>query len=269
MAEKMVMVPETVYLQHQQQQEQSTLAKPPSQATRLRHHLQPIEKNVTDLDTDIERILQRDLPEDEKVKRYFVILDRYLEYHKQRTQNRRGSLTFRKNISADSVGTELAKSIVLDGDESSQRESVVSSLPKASRDKADRLMRHMQHSGRVKWDSDGRVYINGRRIEGSNITDLLYEAVHHQPSTASRRLSIPGSNEFYKALDAINVPITLLNKSAREELITAQSTPEKEKLSAFPTRAAAASPSTSASPKRKRGRSTRQAKSLRFEEYTY
>jgi hypothetical protein len=282
MAEKLVLVPEAI-LSQQHQQQLSSSSENPSQATRLRHHMRPIEKNLSDLDSDIERVLQRDLPDDEKVKRYFVILDRYLEYHKQRTQTRSIPATIKRST-ADPSSTPASTAVEPNaeaGQETMLRDDVIATLPKGSRDKADRLLRHMQHSGRFHWDSDGHVYINGQYIRGSNITDLLYEAVHHHPTASSQSVPTTGSVDFYRALDSINVPKTLLNKSARDQLIKSQEQLGADRKSTVePSTDLEERPSPTQSPKSRSSRrrtalatsssaGRRQRKSLRLEEYTH
>ena len=156
MAEKLVLVPEAIL----------------RSAERVQHHQQPVEKKLGDLDKAIDDILQRDIPDDEKVKRYFQVLDRYLEYSKQLQIPK----PFPIQITRDKNQVLLADNIPSTST-SDSTEEILRDLPKSAREKGERLLQHLHRFSDVKWDQQGRLILKDNAVEGSNITDLIYHAV--------------------------------------------------------------------------------------------
>ena len=128
MAEKLVLVPEAIL------------------KSKERSHQQPIEKKISGLDKEIENILQRDIPDDEKVKRYYQALDQYLEYYKQQQIKK-------------PVPVQLA-SHSTEPQQVGQHTDILQDLPQSSREKAGRLLRHLQRSPGFKWDSNSRLILD-------------------------------------------------------------------------------------------------------------
>ena len=64
------------------------------------------------------------------------------------------------------------------------------------------LLDHIKSSNKVKWDSDGRLVVDGNPIEGSNIADLVASVTKKRKNVNPPR----GADIFLKALSDINTP---------------------------------------------------------------
>ena len=114
-----------------------------------------------------------------------------------------------------------------------QHTDILQDLPQSSREKAGRLLRHLQRSPGFKWDSNSRLILDGNVIEGSNIIDLIYDAVRQGESKHGP--GPRGGSDFYRFLQGTNVPSTLLNKPGRQQLddspkLASNFTTKKEEL---------------------------------------
>jgi hypothetical protein len=203
MAEKLVLVPER-QLKRTQQETQS-----------VSH---PVTRQVLDLDREIEELLRRDLPADEKLKRYSVILERYLEYQKQLRLEGQQPVTVRveekestsPSQSRDAKTLEQAVEAAASTSPEVSYQSITRALPKPYRSKGDRLLQYMQNNSDINWNSQGQLLQSGRVVPDTNIVDLVYDAVSPHPS---REKALPGIEVFHRLLQDSNVPATLLSKS--------------------------------------------------------
>ena len=92
---------------------------------------------------------------------------------------------------------------------------LVNALPYSQQANARKLLQILQTQGDciVSWTRNGDVQINGQRVRGANIADLVSEVVRSTPS----KTSAPERERFLSALAKVNVPETLVkNKSALE-----------------------------------------------------
>ena len=62
----------------------------------------------------------------------------------------------------------------------------------------------------ITWDKTGQVKIEGETIPGSNIADLVSDAMRSR-----RNFNPTGSKEFFKALNKLNVPKDLVRNEER------------------------------------------------------
>lgn len=234
MAEKLVLVPERL------------LKRTAPEVQSISH---PVARQILDLDKEIEELLRRELPEDEKLKRYSTILERYLEYQKQLRAERKQPVAVRlgegsRESIRPSAGAAESYSRVQDAPSSSTEASATSSarlavdgvtrsLPKSFRDKGSRLLQHLQHNSDtdISWDNQGRLVIDGQPVLGSNIVDLVYQAVSPQPRKVK---DLAGVDSFNHLLDRTNVPASLLSKTSwtqlhRKRPVSPPATPQSKK----------------------------------------
>lgn len=60
--------------------------------------------------------------------------------------------------------------------------SMLAGIPKTYRERANRLIQKLQADPRIKWDNQHRLSIDGREISGSNLLDLVSDAVSRRES---------------------------------------------------------------------------------------
>ena len=77
----------------------------------------------------------------------------------------------------------------------------------------------------ITWDKTGKVKIDGETIPGSNISDLVSDAMRSR-----KNFNPTGSKEFFQALSKMNVPKDLVRNQERwkqlvGETSTARATP--------------------------------------------
>ena len=92
---------------------------------------------------------------------------------------------------------------------------VVDALPTSQQANARKLMRLLRAQGDdiLSWTPNGEVRIQGKRLRGTNIVDLVGDVVRSTPS----KTSAPERERFLNALAEANVPETLVkNKNALE-----------------------------------------------------
>lgn len=87
--------------------------------------------------------------------------------------------------------------------------------PKTLRNKAERLAELIKDSGKISWDDRGRLIIDGEAMEGTNIIDLINDALRR------RKAFVPsGRNYFAHQLRQMNAPRELVgNPSYWEEQV--------------------------------------------------
>ena len=67
----------------------------------------------------------------------------------------------------------------------------------------------------ITWDKTGQVEIEGKIIPGSNISDLVSDAMRYR-----RNFNPTGSKEFFEALNKLNVPKDLVrNEECWKEVL--------------------------------------------------
>ncbi len=87
---------------------------------------------------------------------------------------------------------------------------LIETLPKPSRCKAKILLDHLkQNDQSFQWLDSGELVVEGKRIPGSNISDLIHHVTRNRPSVRPPE----GSEEFSELLDKTNVPKEAFNRS--------------------------------------------------------
>ena len=119
----------------------------------------PIHRSIITLVDDKKTVLDRhDLTDQEKVRKYSQILQRYLEY---RDHLRTPSLSkVSQNVKED-------------------EEEIIRTVPPKYRRKADHILKRTQHAPNMNWNEQGEFIHNGE-VKGSNIVHLVKDVVRHR-----------------------------------------------------------------------------------------
>lgn len=160
-ARKMVIVPEEVYKNNLQQDQQTTSSYVPLNNITESESVQTPGDNLSRLDAEMVEILnsKKYLNEQDKCKHYLQVLRRYLFFKDH--ERERDSM----NVTDEVEAALLPLS----------EEAVIESVPKIYVQKARRLIKHLKshEPGRFKWENTGTVILDNKLISGSNITELL------------------------------------------------------------------------------------------------
>ena len=88
---------------------------------------------------------------------------------------------------------------------------VVEPIPRTMRPRATVLLSRLKAKPDViTWDKTGQVKIEGETIQGSNISDLVSDAMRSR-----RNFNSTGAKEFFEALNKLNVPKDLVRNEER------------------------------------------------------
>jgi hypothetical protein len=145
----------------------------PSRATQL-YRPTITDKKLSTLDHDISSILNSDLPDDEKAKRYSASLKTYrvLDTH------------------------DIAKA---DPDK-----EILNAIPSVIKPKAKRLLKHIKPY--VKWSDEGEIVSRNEVVPYSNISELMTESLSETSSTKRPK----GWEEFADTLKRARTPRELI-----------------------------------------------------------
>lgn len=100
-------------------------------------------------------------------------------------------------------------------DDPVQDNEILATVPQTYRTKGSVLLQRLSKSDLIEWDEVGRVRIGNKSIQGSNIADLLNDALRKRKSVNAPN----GVDEFCKVLAKINVPQELIGNNDRWNLI--------------------------------------------------
>ena len=159
-------------------------------------------KALSKLDEDLKNIIdRRDVDESEKVKLYNHILQRYVTYHDKVNQPVKVEI-FRQSTPPPESQEET--------NISKPDEDIVDTVPVSMRHKAQLLLQNIRKNTNVTWDERGHVFIKGKPVESSNITDLLNDVLRRR-----KRSEPVGWREFANELRNANVPRELIGNEDR------------------------------------------------------
>lgn len=152
----------------------------------------------TRLDAELKSILDSESLKDdgEKLKLYNEVLRRYLIH------------TIKPG--AQFSAPEQAENTTVEN--GYKADSIVNAVPKTYQQTASKLLHHIQTidgGQRLKWDSQGRVTLDGHTIDGSNIVDLVNDALRHR-----KRVKATGRLDFARFLQDINTPREFVGNSS-------------------------------------------------------
>ena len=148
----------------------------------------PIHRSIITLDDDMRTVLdRRDLSDEEKVRQYNQILQRYLEYH--------------DHLKTPSPPKEA--NTVKD-------DEIIRTVPVKFRGKAENFLKRIEREPTMHWNERGEFVHNGQVIKGSNIVDLVNDVVRQRKDFHPH-----GWQEFARALRKGNVPQDLVGNRKR------------------------------------------------------
>lgn len=137
------------------------------------------EKSLSLLDSEIERTLSADIPDDVKAKLYTSTLKRFKAYDD----------TMKPQVEKKSLEAELLES-----------------MPATQQYKAKRIMRHLKDNPEASWTDKGELIYRQSTIPNSDIVDLVSDAL----KTKSIGEPPAGWEEFAKALKSSSAPEELV-----------------------------------------------------------
>ena len=155
----------------------------------------PIKTVVSQVDSTMNDILNKDMPDYDKEKLYSQELGKYLSMRNQKKQT--------PPISSQPGIDEM-----------------MTSIPKMYRNKAAALLQYLQADQDVKWDDQGHLYIGQQKIDNSHILDLIHDAMRLRKKAARAQ----GWRELSSHLRQKNIPKELVGNP---EWFTSPDTPDK------------------------------------------
>ncbi|CAH0385683.1 unnamed protein product [Bemisia tabaci] len=171
-----------------------------------------------ELHRELSRILAaHDLNDSDKWAKYQQVLERSLRFAEQRQKPLKLMIDAPEDQSSleslqpdEKPQTQTLAPEREDRGESSS-DDILNTLPKTFRNKGSVLLKRLQKNDTIKWGRDGKVKIEGKAIEGSNIADLVNDAMRNRKNSR-----IPtGHREFYSVLAKMNVPQELIGNPER------------------------------------------------------
>lgn len=149
--------------------------------------LNPAFNHLANLDQNMQNMLNTsNLPPDLKHKQYNQMMHRY-----QTMRDQEMNKSFPINVTKMEAG--VSSTIPAD--------DIIEALPKSFKNKGRMLLSHIKRTKNITADDQGQVVVNGKTIEGSNITDLVFDYVRPRKGWGPT-----GWKEFGKALKQTNVP---------------------------------------------------------------
>ena len=174
------------------------------------------ENNLFKVDEEMKRIL--DLPsvsDHDKAVMYEQALRHYLQGIR--------NISEKNNLPTPQQGDseelkkikfiESVKSLNVGGDEKLKNleKRIIDYLPKKFRDKGLNLLHHLKELSDITWNELGEISVRGEKISGSNISDLLSDAVRPRKSSDVFK----GWDKFAAELKRINTPYDLIGNKGR------------------------------------------------------
>lgn len=183
------------------------------------------------LDDEMRTVLQRaDLGEEEKIKLYNSVLQRFLRLTRQNESEKD-----RLNLIYPSEEPQQPQALSEQPPQAAATTEILSGISSRYRKNAELLLNKMkQHQDISSWDTRGTFLYKGMPVPGTNILDLVKGASQHRSLTEKRKPK--GWDEFMTAMAEVNVPTSVLGSTAVKEQL------EKLKDSLFIKGEAATSP---------------------------
>ncbi len=131
-----------------------------------------ISGHMSNLDREMHKILNnKSLPADQKVVQYNQVLHQYRRMMNEQTKPYQLEL-FEPPPPLPAVETP---SVAKQPEELGVENSIVKNVPNKWRRQAGLLLQHAQKNPYMKWSDSGEMIIDGNKIVGSNIEDLINE----------------------------------------------------------------------------------------------
>ena len=161
--------------------------------TRLQeyHNVDPRLNAMAILDTTMENALESgsDLNTDQKATAYSQALQEFLD------------LKNRGYVSNIQQANDIKKQLPVS--------EITKTVPKVFKSKAEQLAEWIKQSGTMAWDEEGRLIIDGKPMENTNIIDLINDALRRR-----KKFSPEGRDIFAEQLRRRNAPHELVMNEA-------------------------------------------------------
>lgn len=167
-------------------------------------------KYISTLDEDMMKILNdKKLPIDAKVQLYNQALRRY------QTARYDSEKPVKLDIFDKSTPTpEVTAKVESEPEPIAFENEVLSTVPKTYQKQAGLLLKYIYKNPHMKWSSKGEMIIDGNKIAGSNIVDLINDCARVRKTDPA-----VGSDVFLKNLIDENIPKELIVNKKRLSLL--------------------------------------------------
>ena len=156
---------------------------------------------------DMGQLLQKtDLSEAEKAQKYgetLFKLQNSLEKTKKKKKKTPSMLSSTDSPKTTNTDQTQSASVAL-------HDQILQSVPKTMQRKAELLLGMIKNNNNLTWDEQGVVSYKGKRTHGSNIIDLINDAIRQRKGVEPR-----GWKTFSKALHESNIPQEVIGNSSR------------------------------------------------------
>ena len=184
----------------------------------------PLTTSLQDLDHQMKDILDRhDLPVEDKANAYQQTLKRYLHRLDQVKQQPLGVVSIQNSTSPSFTSPTEKKEEVTNPSSSSDKvaERILDSVSKSYKKKTQMILQHIQDNPDLSWNERGEFIWQGRRIENSNMMDLINDLMRKRKNFDSPH----GWKTFASALKTSNVPRELVGNPSRWNYMFHSNTP--------------------------------------------
>lgn len=177
---------------------------------------------LSSLDQEMGRILKlKNVSDDEKWLQYKQVLARFLHFAGElrtpvtlpivedlQPDNKPQSVQDSTNTTMSSTTTTKVEDTDL------IKIQILKAVPKLSRNNAELMYDSLNSAGIITWDKLGSVTVNGRKIIGSSIIDLISDVVRNRKDT-----SPVGWETFAEVLKELNIPQEYISNVRRRTFI--------------------------------------------------
>ena len=192
----------------------------------------PLTSQVNHLDSEMDSLLKRqDIAQDEKARLYSQILQRYLNYY-----DKRMSQPVRVSVVSSKPTTEKPETQLEPVDlPDNIKTDILESVPPTMKTRARQLVKKLkENKDLITWDDKAQLVYEGKPIPGSNVVDLVNDALRHR-----KNFNPHGWRLFAKALSDVNIPEGIVRnenrlKTLRDYKIGALHQPEEASSVATP-----------------------------------
>jgi len=159
----------------------------------------PQKRELHRSEVEMKNVLDREIPEDEKIRLFTEELNNLKSRYKL--------LTNPKPYDDDDSILENRYSL---------EDNIVKSLPKSSQAEGELLLHHLKnHADVIKWNNRGEIIFRGDVIPGSNLTDLISGVM----TTRKSNIPLLPQTVFLKALSETNTPESWIKNRTSKKLL--------------------------------------------------
>lgn len=163
-------------------------------------HDSPSASKTISLEDELRQIMNNDvISDDEKIRQYTNVLTKLIKYKSQEYKQSNGVTMEEEEEKPSSKTISMLEKEI--------KKAIPSTLLKNAEIIYERVK---ARPDMIRWDEKGELVIRDKIIPGSNLTDLLYDAV-----VAKSAGNPIGFSEFYNVLHDINIPRSVVKKKER------------------------------------------------------